>query len=100
MTAGEQQSARREVIKLLSSYRDVEDLLNIGAYPAGSNPEFDIAIACKPTIDQLLQQGRNEVQGQAQFDYARRLLIAMVNSFNEARKKIARATNSGQRSQV
>ena len=90
MTSAEQQSARREVIRLLSGYQQVEDLLNIGAYPAGSNPDFDLAIACKPAIDQLLQQGRSEVKGQASFDTARKLLVALVNSINEAKKKLAR----------
>jgi FliI/YscN family ATPase len=88
VTTPEHQSARREVIKLMNSYTQVEDLLNIGAYPAGSNPEFDMAIACRPAIDQLLRQGRGELRGKATFDHSRKLLVALVNSFNEARKKI------------
>ncbi len=90
VTSPEHQAARREVIKLLSSYRQVEDLLNIGAYPAGSNPDFDIAIACKPAIDQLLQQGRSEVKGKASSEQARKLLVALANSVQEARKKLGR----------
>lgn len=89
VTTPEHQAARREVIKLLNNYAQVEDLLNIGAYPAGSNPDFDMAIACKGAIDQLLRQGRGEVKGQANFDYSRKLLLALVNSFNEARKKLS-----------
>jgi len=89
VTTPEHQAARREVIKLLDSYTQVEDLLNIGAYPAGSNPEFDMAIACKPAIEQLLRQGRGEVRGKASFDYSRKLLLALTSSFNEARKKLA-----------
>lgn len=88
VTTPEHQAARREIIKLMNSYTQVEDLLNIGAYPAGSNPEFDMAIACKPAIDQLLRQGRSEVRGKASFDHPKRLLMALVNSFNEARKKL------------
>ncbi len=89
VTTPEHQSAKRELIKLLNSYTQVEDLLNIGAYPAGSNPEFDMAIACKGAIDQLLRQGRSEVKGKANFDHSRKLLLALVNTFNEARKKLA-----------
>ena len=86
VTTPDQQAARREVIKLLSAYRDVEDLLNIGAYPAGSNPDFDMAIACKPAIDQLLQQTRSEVKGKADFNRAKKLLIALTNTIAEAKK--------------
>ncbi len=89
VTTPDHQAARREVIKLLHSYTQVEDLLNIGAYPAGSNPEFDMAIACKGAIDQLLRQGRSEVRGRASFDHPKKLLLALVNSFNEARKKLS-----------
>src|SRR5690606_6436289 len=54
VTSSEHQAARRELLKVASSYRQVEELLNIGAYASGSNPEFDIAIQCKPAVDQLL----------------------------------------------
>ncbi len=37
VTNNEQQSARRETLRLLASYRQVEDLLNIGPHAAGSN---------------------------------------------------------------
>jgi flagellum-specific ATP synthase len=35
---------------------DNEDLISIGAYRIGSNPEIDHAIKMKPLIDQYLQQ--------------------------------------------
>ncbi|MEX2213100.1 MAG: FliI/YscN family ATPase [Phycisphaeraceae bacterium] len=94
VTTPDHQAARREVIKMLSAYRDVEDLLNIGAYPAGSNPDFDMAIACKPAIDQLLQQARSEAKGKANFDHAKRLLIALTNSIAEAKKSMAKQTQA------
>lgn len=60
--ASEQQiAAAREIRKLISNYREVEDLLNIGAYAPGSNPDFDIAIHMKPAIDQFLQQQSGEI---------------------------------------
>ncbi|MEM6551920.1 MAG: FliI/YscN family ATPase [Planctomycetota bacterium] len=60
VTTHEHQLARQLVVQLLAAYRDVEDLLNIGAYAPGSNPEADLAIACKPAIDTLLKQGRGD----------------------------------------
>jgi len=49
-------AARQQVVRLMAAYREVEDLIQIGAYAAGSNPVTDAAIALKPRIDALLQQ--------------------------------------------
>lgn len=92
VTEPDHQAARRQVLKLINAYRQVEDLLNIGAYPAGSNPDFDLAIACKPAIDQLLQQGRDEVKGVSDFDKTRRLVVALTHQFAAARKQVERLT--------
>ncbi len=48
--------ARRMIVRLLSAYRSVEELIQIGAYTAGADPVTDIAVALKPRIDALLQQ--------------------------------------------
>ena len=48
--------AGREVLKMLSSYQRMEDMINIGAYQQGSNPEIDRAIAMRPSINAFLQQ--------------------------------------------
>ena len=53
-------AARRQILKLLAAYAEAEELINIGAYARGSNPDCDVAIAMKPVIDQFLQQGREE----------------------------------------
>lgn len=55
-------AARRAVLRLLATYRDVEDLVQIGAYAAGSNPEADVAIRHRPAILELLQQARDEAE--------------------------------------
>lgn len=49
-------AARGAALRLLSSYRDVEELLQIGAYPRGSNAETDAAIDAKPRLDSVLCQ--------------------------------------------
>ena len=41
----------------LATYRDAEDLINIGAYVKGSNPAIDEAIRLIPGIRKFLQQG-------------------------------------------
>jgi flagellum-specific ATP synthase len=51
-------SARR-LIKVLSTYREAEDLLNIGAYVDGSDPEIDFAKKMIGKINGFLQQEIN-----------------------------------------
>ena len=48
-------SARR-LIKVLSTYREAEDLINIGAYVDGSDPEIDFAKSMIVRIKEFLQQ--------------------------------------------
>ena len=48
--------AAREMRKQIAVYLDNEDLISIGAYHHGSNPEIDQAIKMKPLIDQFLRQ--------------------------------------------
>lgn len=46
----------RRVLKILDTYGRAEDLINIGAYVAGSNPEIDYAISMIAKVNQFLQQ--------------------------------------------
>ena len=55
----------RELIELLSEYREAEDMISIGAYSAGSNPKVDRALQFKSKIDEFLRQDTNEP---SQFD--------------------------------
>ncbi len=45
---------------VLATYRKSEDLINIGAYVAGSNPDIDYSISMAPRIDSYLKQGIDE----------------------------------------
>ena len=88
VTDSHHQQARRQVLKLIASYRQVEDLLNIGAYAPGSNPDFDLAITCKPAIDRLIQQGRGEVKGKAQFAQTAAQLQALAGLIEQSRQQL------------
>ena len=46
----------RKLKSILATYRKAEDLINIGAYAAGSNPEIDYAIQMIGKINAYLQQ--------------------------------------------
>ncbi|QDU33168.1 putative ATP synthase YscN [Poriferisphaera corsica] len=89
VTMLDHQKARREIIKLLSSYAQVEDLLNIGAYTPGSNPDFDLAIACKPAIDRVLQQTRDFDPELSNFERTRAMLLALNSNMDSARQQLA-----------
>jgi FliI/YscN family ATPase len=52
----EQLAHAKRVLALTAVYQDIEDLVNIGAYVPGVNPEFDLAVQSRQRILQFLQQ--------------------------------------------
>ncbi len=66
--------AGRHITSLMSSYNKVEDMINIGAYAQGSNPEIDTAIAKMPHINTFLCQNVDEPQSVEQSMQALRML--------------------------
>jgi flagellum-specific ATP synthase len=52
--------AASNVRDLLATYREAEDLINIGAYVSGSNPRVDLALARNDAIRAFLRQGIHE----------------------------------------
>ena len=52
-------AARREVLKLLAAWSEVEDLVTIGAYTRGSSLRSDIAIEMQPVIMEFLAQAHD-----------------------------------------
>jgi flagellum-specific ATP synthase len=64
-----QNETRLAARKLLSTYADMEEMVRLGAYKAGSSEEVDNAVALAPQIEALINQGKNE-QGNADADFA------------------------------
>lgn len=60
VTPPRHQELAAAIRQVLATYRDAEDLINIGAYIEGSNPDIDHAIAVAPHINQFLRQGLEE----------------------------------------
>jgi flagellum-specific ATP synthase len=48
--------AARRVKQLLAAYQQSEDLISIGAYQAGSNPQVDVAVQLREAMLKYLQQ--------------------------------------------
>lgn len=49
-----------QIKSLMAAYADAQDLIAIGAYKNGSNPQVDKAIALYDAINGLLRQGIND----------------------------------------
>jgi flagellum-specific ATP synthase len=56
----QQLSAAMRFRQLMSKFSQNEDLISIGAYVAGSDPDTDSAISSMPTMRKFLQQGLHE----------------------------------------
>jgi flagellum-specific ATP synthase len=74
-------AGRQQVVRLLAAHRDVEDLVQIGAYAAGSNPEADVAIEYRPRILDLLRQGKGD---KSAFEEARSVMLKIAMESGEA----------------
>ncbi|MBN2710942.1 MAG: FliI/YscN family ATPase, partial [Planctomycetes bacterium] len=52
--------ASRRLREMMSVYADAEDLINIGAYAQGANPEIDRARVLMPSLNEFLKQDMYE----------------------------------------
>ena len=67
----------------MAVYREAKELIDIGAYRKGSNPEIDSAMALHGQIDAFLKQGINE---STTFDQALEGLTEICGQTEESRK--------------
>ncbi len=56
VATAEQKEAARKLRECMASFRQSEDLINLGAYAAGSNPQLDAAIRVRPELMSFLRQ--------------------------------------------
>ena len=71
-----QRDCARKLKSVLATYRKSEDLINIGAYASGSNPDIDYAIQMMGRINTYLRQ---DVETTVDFEESRDELIALFN---------------------
>ena len=76
ITTPEQRQDAAELRRLMAAHRDVRELVEIGAYVPGTNPDADRAAAIWPQITAFLRQGLDEKAGAADSWQALRHLIA------------------------
>jgi flagellum-specific ATP synthase len=56
----EHRQMARRIVQILATYKKAEDLINIGAYVRGSNPEIDYAISMIDRVNGFLKQDIHE----------------------------------------
>ncbi len=56
VTSKEHQELVSETLRLMAAYRDAEDLIQIGAYNKGKNPDVDRAVELLPRLREFLRQ--------------------------------------------
>jgi flagellum-specific ATP synthase len=60
VTDRDQRQAAGRLRDLMAAFTNARDLINIGAYSAGSDPRVDAAIGAMPHIDAFLRQPPEE----------------------------------------
>lgn len=85
VTDGEHLRWTRRVLGLIAVYSEIEDMVNIGAYVAGTNVEFDLAVQSRPRIVQFLQQ---EPTAPCTLEQSRKQLAELVFWIEQLEKTI------------
>jgi len=76
ITNPEQKQDAAELRRLMAAHRDVRELVEIGAYVPGTNPDADRATAVWPLITAFLRQGLDEKVSAPEAWHALRQVIA------------------------
>lgn len=63
ITSKEHQAAAGRLRDVLATYKEAQDLINIGAYVAGSNPKIDYALSVLDEVNAFLKQDIYEKAG-------------------------------------
>ena len=75
-------------LEILAVYREAEDLINIGAYQPGSNPNIDRAIKVIGSVNSFLRQDINEhTKFDQTIDYMNRLYAEIEKAGQQTREQ-------------
>jgi flagellum-specific ATP synthase len=61
VTGPHQQALAGTARRLLAAWRDVRELVEVGAYAAGSDPDVDAALRLRPALEDFLRQPPDEI---------------------------------------
>jgi FliI/YscN family ATPase len=68
-------AARQQILRLLAKHREIEELVQIGAYATGADPEADTSIDLIDPINELLRQRSDEA---GRFDKALEMMVKLA----------------------
>ena len=81
VTTPEQRAQATTLRRALAAHREARDLIEVGAYAAGSNPDVDAAVAMWPAITAFLRQDAHELVGaEAAWAHLQALADALVQA--------------------
>ena len=83
-----QETVRLAARRILSTYGDMEEMVRLGAYAAGSSAEVDAAIRIAPGIETLLTQGKRD-RGGAEDGFARLAALLAADATQDAMEDAA-----------
>lgn len=86
-TSPEHVEAGRNVRAIAATYRENEELVRLGAYKVGSDPEVDASITAWPHVKAFLQQGVDEVSDWEQTITRMRQLSGLRQSPQPTRRR-------------
>jgi flagellum-specific ATP synthase len=97
VVSAEHMQAARRIQRILATWNEIEDLVNIGAYAVGTNPQYDLAVHAKPQIDAFLQQGIDEG---VTFEQAQQELLALAQKLEQIAQGLQKSGGGARRAAV
>ena len=82
VAGGDHLAAARDVRAILAAHRDIEDMIQVGAYRAGASAEHDLAVRLMPAVRRLLAQRIDEP---ADFQATRAALLELQGRIRSGR---------------
>ncbi len=76
--------AAMSVRRVLATWREIEDLVNIGAYVRGANAEYDLAVQMRERVQAFLTQQRDE---RCSYEQSVSALMELAKAIEHARPK-------------
>ena len=83
VSAPEVVEAASRVRALIAAHKHAEDLIDVGAYVKGSNPEIDLAVRERPAIQAFLRQA---VEEKPSLEDTRAALLKLARGFDGGRR--------------
>jgi hypothetical protein len=92
--SAEHRAAAGRAVASMAAYRSAEDLINIGAYVDGTNPEIDAAKRMRGPLDEYLRQ---DMFARTSFEEARDRLLRLFPAAGPAPAPAVSSNGSGAR---